>query len=79
VLLITGFEDAEAAVDEAVRAVESFPFCTDGFGLTGGNSNWVTAITISDKNSARKKRLSITEQDHSRRHGTDDSVGAGWR
>jgi hypothetical protein len=60
-------------VDDAVRVLE---FLAGSGGLAGGNSNCVTAITISDKKSARKKRLSIMERDRSRLRGTDDS-GAG--
>ena len=68
---------ATAAVDDAVRAVESFAPGAAGFGLAGGKRSCVTAMTISDRNSARKKRLSIRERDHSRRRGTGDSEAAG--
>jgi hypothetical protein len=44
-----------------------------GTGLAGGNNSCVTAMTMSDKNSARKKRLSIMEPGHSRRHERDDT------
>jgi hypothetical protein len=66
-------EDAVAGVDDALRAVESLPFAVEGGVFTGGNNSCVIAMTISDRNSARKKRLSIMERDHSRRRGTDDS------
>lgn len=66
-----------AGVDDALRAVESLPFPGEGGALTGGNNSCVIAMTTSDRNSARKKRLSIMERDHSRRHGTDDSEEGG--
>lgn len=64
-------------VDDALRAVESLPFAEEGGVFTGGNNSCVIAMTTSDRNSARKKRLSIMERDHSRRHGTDDSEEGG--
>ena len=66
----------EAIDDDAVRAVESLAFCARGVGLAGGNNNCVTAMTISDRKRARKKRLSIMEPDRSRLRGTGDN-GAG--
>ena len=69
----TGVDEAELAVEDAFRAVESFPFLADGVGFAGGKSTCVSAITISERNSARKKRLSIMEPDHSRLRATDDS------
>jgi hypothetical protein len=70
-------EAVEAVVDDAVRAAESFAVRDDGVGFAGGNSSCVTAITISDRNSARKKRLSIMGRDHNRRRETGDSEEAG--
>ena len=35
-------------------------------GAGGGNSTWDIAMTMSERNSARKKRLSIREPDRSR-------------
>jgi hypothetical protein len=46
-----GVDDA----DESDRA----PFRTLTAGFGGGNSSWEIAITMSDRNRARKKRLSI--------------------
>ena len=64
---------AVAGVDDALRAVESLPLPAEGGVFAGGNNSCVIAMTTSDRNSARKKRLSIMERDHSRLHGTDDS------
>jgi hypothetical protein len=46
-----GVEDA----DESVTALPWRP----GAGFVGGKISWEIAITISDRNKARKKRLSI--------------------
>lgn len=69
-------ELTESVVGGAVLAVESFPLRDVGADFAGGNNSCVTAMTTSDKNSARKKRLSIMEPDHSRRHERDDTEGA---
>jgi len=69
----------EAFVDDAVAdspAVESATVCpTFGFGFCGGKSSCESAMTISDRNSARKKRLSIRVPDRSRRPGMGGSAG----
>jgi hypothetical protein len=39
--------------------LESPATAVRGAGLDGGNSSWETAITMSERNKARKKRLSI--------------------
>jgi hypothetical protein len=62
--LLVGVDDVEGAslavVDAAGdAALESAVSRLAGIDLDGGNSSWETAIAISDKNRARKKRLSI--------------------
>ena len=49
-------------VDDAASLVvllESFATEVLAAGLGGGNSSWETAMTMSERNKARKKRLSI--------------------
>src|SRR6185295_13987177 len=56
----TDLVDEDAAV--AVCAAESLAVsgrCVDGAGFAGGNNSCETAMTTSDRNRARKKRLSI--------------------
>ena len=74
--LATVDEEAESD-DDAVRALESFAFRRAGTGRADGNRSCVIAMTISDRNSARKKRLSITGRDHNHRREKGDSAKAG--
>jgi hypothetical protein len=60
-------------VEDAARAAESLAVRAVAAGLAGGNNSCVTAMTISDRNSAKKKRLSIMEPDHSHRRERGDS------
>jgi len=56
----TDLVDEDAAV--VARATESLAVsgrCVDGAGFGGGNSSCETAMTTSERNRARKKRLSI--------------------
>ena len=49
-------------VDDAASLIvllESFATEVLAAGLGGGNSSWETAMTMSERNKARKKRLSI--------------------
>jgi hypothetical protein len=72
-VLDTVDELADCVVEDAARVVESLAFRTVGAGFAGGNNSCVTAMTTSDRNSARKKRLSIMEPDHSHRYEKGDS------
>jgi len=54
--------EAVGCVDDAVPLVvplESFGTALRGAGLAEGNSSWETAMAMSDRNKAKKKRLSI--------------------
>jgi len=58
----TDIGGAADCVDDAVSLVvllESFAAALLGTDLDGGNSSWETAIAMSERNRARKKRLSI--------------------
>ena len=58
----TDIGGAAACVDDAdplVVLLESFATALLATGLGGGNSSWETAIAMSERNRARKKRLSI--------------------
>jgi hypothetical protein len=58
----TGAAVTAGCVDDAASLVvllESFATELLAAGLGGGNSSWETAMTISERNKARKKRLSI--------------------
>jgi len=56
-----GGATAACVDDDASLAVLLESFATEFFaaGLAGGNSSWETAMTMSERNKARKKRLSI--------------------
>ncbi len=69
VVITRGFEETVAGTDITAGCVddaaplevplESLGAALRGAGLGGGKSSWETAMTISERNKARKKRLSI--------------------
>lgn len=59
---VAGGGDATDCVDDAAPLdvlLESFGTALRVAGLADGNSSWETAMTMSDRNKAKKKRLSI--------------------
>ena len=59
---LAGGGDATNCVDDAAPldvVLESFGTVLRAAGLGDGNSSWETAMTMSDRNKAKKKRLSI--------------------
>jgi len=59
---VAGGADAASCVDDAAPLdvlLESLGTAFRAGGLADGNSSWETAMTMSDRNKAKKKRLSI--------------------
>jgi hypothetical protein len=68
--VVTGVVDAATGL---FAFVVSGPVAV-GFGFAGGNRNCDIAITTSDRNRARKNRLSIREPGRSRQAGKGDTA-----
>jgi hypothetical protein len=59
---VAGSGDTAACVDDAAPLnvlLESLDTVLRAAGLADGNNNWETAMAMSDRNKAKKKRLSI--------------------